>query len=750
MTPPKYIEETSNAYEFNKQNDHAALFIDDQLSNRSDVPKSIFGNFLEHLGFSIQGGIWAQELSNPVFCRETNLPPSYKANLMLSGQRIIQLFQSDGDPHGLPLNWTPGTDVTGFGVATLDDYTDRDVPFPWAPLGVPGFVSASVGRLDGAVRLAGHSWQGESFPQVVSLDDGPAGIYQGIFPPVHRCLAYKGDLWLRIATLDPQAQGAVEVGFRRRLGCGGSTAGEIITCQHISIIGCEWEKIKFNLNIESESAKPGEPLDFYIRWLPGEGRKSDLLVDRVFLFPADAVEGFDPEVIFMAKAWPVPLLRWPGGNFVSQYHWRDGVGSIDRRPTRMNLAWHGLEYNFIGTQEFIRFCRLIGAEPQITVNTGTGTPEEAADWVEFCNGDIYTPMGKLRAKLGDPEPYNVRLWEVGNEIYGCWQIGYHGADENAQRYAEFAKAMKRIDPSIELIATGNSFDFAEPGPEYDYTHADNRWHQKLIEWAGEDLDIVSLHSLPVNDRFLERLTNEEAYYSLLAQPTTWEEKFLPDLLERFDKSLPDQKPVRLAITEWGILGTRKDRPYVDTYGEAIYAARFLHMMIRNSKRIPIANATALLHGGCIRKVAGKVYTDPQYLVIQKYAKLIGSTPINCIVKSPRIDIETGTDLGRPEKGLPLIDAVACLREGEYDRLYLALVNISLEKTISLNVSIGDFSHESTGKLTFMVGADPFAKATFDNPCPFYLVDEEIVSTDGNFSLELRPCSIYWIDFPVLP
>jgi alpha-L-arabinofuranosidase len=717
------------------------------------VPATLFGNFLEHLGCAIQGGIWAQELCNPTFSRETNLLPAHIEDLLLAGQRLVDFCQNNGNPQGLPLHWTPGSEVAGFGVAALDDATGSGIPFPWAAIGGPGSVCSSVGRMGGAVRLKGAAWRSADLPPEVSLDRGPSGIRQGVFPPAHRCLAYQGDLWVRIAALAPEALGTIQVGFRRRLGRSREPAGEILVCQEIPIYGTEWQKEPFNLRLPSDMVMPREPVDFYVRWIPAEGQDFDLLVDRAFLFPTDAVDGFDPEVISLARAWPVPLLRWPGGNFVSQYHWRDGVGPLDLRPTRPNAAWFGLEYNFIGTREFIHFCRLIGAEPQITVNTGTGTAEEAAAWVEFCNGDASTTMGRLRADQGDQEPYNVRLWEVGNEVYGRWQAGYCGADENARRYVEFSRAMRAVDPTIELIATGNSFDFAEPGPGYDSTHADQRWHQKLIDLAGKELDLVSLHSLPVNDRFLERLTHDQAFYSLLAQPVTWERSSLPNLLHRFDEATQDRKPVRLAITEWGILGMRKDRPYVDTYGECVYAALFLNLMIRNSERIPIANATGLLHGGCIRKVAGQVYTDPQYLVIQQYAKLIGARPLACVLETPGRDIETGTDLGGPEKNVPIVDAVACLASGKdvaRPGLYLTIVNTDLHHPIDISIDLPPGIPISNGSRTVLAGLDPVAKSTFVDPQPFDLFHDAIAVTSGGLYISLLPCSITWVHFPLQP
>ncbi len=711
------------------------------------VPPTVLGNFLEHLGYSIQGGLWAQLLSNPTFARDVNLTPRHIQELLRAGRYLTEYFKSGYDSRVLPKNWAPGLDATGFGVAAFDDATSKGIPFPWAPLGVEGSVNASVGRLGGAVRLRG-TWQGETFPVGVVRDDGPSGIYQGLILPVRRCVSFNGNVWVRMTTLDESAQGQIEVGFRRRIGRRGTSAGEILNREILWVKGVEWQKLTFRLS--ADQVQPGEPIDFFIRWLPALGTNIDLLVDSAFLFPDDAIEGLDPDVVALAKKWPVPLLRWPGGNFVSYYHWRDGVGPIDLRPTRPNYAWHGLEYNFFGTREFIRFCHLIGAEPHITVNTGTGTPEEAAAWVEFCNGDPSTPMGRLRAEMGDVEPYHVHYWEVGNEIYGHWQGGYHGAEENARQFVAFAQAMRAVDPTIELIATGNSFDFAIPGPGYDHTHADQRWHTKLIEAGREQINYISLHCLPVNDLFLERLSNEEAYYTLMAQPATWERKFLPALLQKCDVLLHDSHQIKLAITEWGILGTRQDRPIVENYGEAVYAGLFLNMMIRNAERISIANATALLHGGCIRKVAEMVFADPQYWVIHHYAPMIGARPLACLLRAPGYDVAQGTDLGAPETDVPYVDAVVCWADSKKTTepgLYLAIVNIHLEQSIPFYFTLPALPIQNRGHSTTIAGSDPTARATLDNPEPFTLTEREVEAIDGVLTLELPPCSVTWIHLP---
>ena len=150
-------------------------------------------------------------------------------------------------------------------------------------------------------------------------------------------------------------------------------------------------------------------------------------------------------------------IRYPGGNFVSGYRWRDGVGPLPDRPRRADLAWSSIDPNTFGTNEFIRFCRTIDTEPYLVVNCGDGDLREARDWVEYCNGTSDTSLARLRGEHGYPEPHRVRYWGIGNEVDGPWQIGAKTADEYARAYHEFAKVMRWADPTIKLIASGTSY-----------------------------------------------------------------------------------------------------------------------------------------------------------------------------------------------------------------------------------------------------------------------------------------------------
>jgi alpha-N-arabinofuranosidase len=172
------------------------------------------------------------------------------------------------------------------------------------------------------------------------------------------------------------------------------------------------------------------------------------------LMPADNVSGFKAATIRYLKELGIEIARWPGGNFVSAYDWRDGVGDRDTRPPRRELAWNGLESNDMGVDEFMTFCRLVAAEPYIAVNSGLGDAHSAAELVEYVNGSPTTRLGRLRAANGHAAPYGVRIWGIGNEMYGPWQWGHMSIRQYAEKHNLMVKAMRKVDPTIKVIASG--------------------------------------------------------------------------------------------------------------------------------------------------------------------------------------------------------------------------------------------------------------------------------------------------------
>jgi alpha-N-arabinofuranosidase len=171
------------------------------------------------------------------------------------------------------------------------------------------------------------------------------------------------------------------------------------------------------------------------------------------LMPADNVSGFRADMLKALKEQGIEIARWPGGNFVSAYDWRDGIGDADKRPPRREVAWSGMESNDMGIDDFMTMCRLLGAEPYIAVNTGLGDDHSAAEEVEYVNGPATSRMGKWRAANGHPAPYHVKIWGIGNEMYGPWQWGHMAIDQYPEKHNRFVKAMRKVDPSIKVIAS---------------------------------------------------------------------------------------------------------------------------------------------------------------------------------------------------------------------------------------------------------------------------------------------------------
>ncbi len=177
-------------------------------------------------------------------------------------------------------------------------------------------------------------------------------------------------------------------------------------------------------------------------------------IGAVSLMPADNVSGFKAATLRMLKEQGVSLLRWPGGNFVSGYDWRDGLGDADQRPPRHELAWGGMEGNDMGIDDFMTLCKLLGAEPYIAVNSGFGDAHSAGEEVEYVNGAATTRLGAMRAANGHPEPYGVKIWGVGNEMYGPWQLGHIQITQYPEKHNMIVKEMRKVDPTVKIISSG--------------------------------------------------------------------------------------------------------------------------------------------------------------------------------------------------------------------------------------------------------------------------------------------------------
>lgn len=181
-------------------------------------------------------------------------------------------------------------------------------------------------------------------------------------------------------------------------------------------------------------------------------------VGAVSLMPADNVQGFRPDTTTLLRELNTGMWRMPGGNFISGYDWHNTIGDPDKRPPTMDYAWHYVQPNDVGVDELMTLCKLLNVDPYFSVNAGFGDARDAAELVEYANGSTATPMGALRAKNGHPEPYHIKFWNIGNEMYGHWQLGHMALKYYTLKHNEFAVAMRKVDPTITILASGATPD----------------------------------------------------------------------------------------------------------------------------------------------------------------------------------------------------------------------------------------------------------------------------------------------------
>ena len=313
--------------------------------------------------------------------------------------------------------------------------------------------------------------------------------------------------------------------------------------------------------------------------------------------PLSDERGFRKDVLEAIRSLKVPVVRWPGGNFVSGYHWLDGIGPKDKRPRKMELAWHTVESNRFGTDEFIQFCRAVSTAPCICVNMGNGTMDEAQNWVEYCNGTADTYYANLRRQNGHDAPYEVKYWGLGNEISGHWQIGHKDAETYAAQALEFAKVMKWVDKSIELVACGSCMQNA----------SDMTWNRVVVEKLTDIADYLAIH-MYVNNR-------QDRYYEYMAM-SEHIEKYLRAVRGIIDGAVyhtKGGKKLKLAFDEWNATYSfDRNHPHHERYTleDALVVAMFLNAFLRHADVVKMANMAQLVN------LLPPIYTNKEGLFFQ--------------------------------------------------------------------------------------------------------------------------------------
>lgn len=326
--------------------------------------------------------------------------------------------------------------------------------------------------------------------------------------------------------------------------------------------------------------------------------------------PAADEDGFRKDVIEMLREVKVPMLRYPGGNFVSNYHWEDGIGPKDKRPKKFDYAWVAEDDNRMGTVEFIQLCRKTGAEPYLCVNMGSGTAEEAMNWVEFCNGTGDTKYANLRRSLGYEKPFQVKYWGLGNEMYGDWQFGTMSAEDYAKKALDFAKAMKWVDPTISLVACG--YDLGSD------------WNYEVARVLKPLIDHVAIHHYSIGYGIFK----DEDYAQCM---------YIPDYIDKLTKAAKASivsgtndalTNIKVAWDEWNTRAWDFEKDVNEaqySLRNTVLTAGILHSFIRNSDIVEIASYSPFVNVcGAVSVKEDYILKRSQYYVFKLFAEVFGA------------------------------------------------------------------------------------------------------------------------------
>ncbi|MBV9743971.1 MAG: alpha-N-arabinofuranosidase [Acidobacteriia bacterium] len=411
---------------------------------------------------------------------------------------------------------------------------------------------------------------------------------------------------------------------------------------------------------------------------------------------ADA-NGYRRDVLDAAKKLNVTILRWPGGNFSSNYHWRDGIGPRDQRPPRLEMAWGTVESNRFGTHEFLNYAELLGAEPYICANLGTGTWEEAQQWVEYCNSSEDTATTRLRQQNGRRDPWKVTYWGLGNEIDGPWQMGHRTAEDYGKFALEAAKLMKWTDSKVKLIAAGSS-NF---GSGSDWTG----WNRTVLEFLKDHVDYLSLHTYVGN--------TQNDYGDFLASSLELASR-LKTAEGLIDAALSGTRNRRIYIAwdEWNVWyrargGDQRGRHILEEHynlEDALVVATFLNAFVNHAHILKIANMAQLVN------VIAPIFTNEKGLYLQTIYYPLQLFATHTKGKALELFVDVPAYKSRRFDAVPYLDASASFDNGS---LVVNVVNRHKEQPIAADLELEDKQFAGSVQVTEVNGPDIKAENNFD-------------------------------------
>ncbi|MBO7745590.1 alpha-N-arabinofuranosidase [Paenibacillus sp. MWE-103] len=399
--------------------------------------------------------------------------------------------------------------------------------------------------------------------------------------------------------------------------------------------------------------------------------------------PSADEQGFRTDVLELVKGIDVPIVRYPGGNFVSGYNWEDGVGPVELRPKRLELAWRTVEPNLIGLNEFVDWCRKANSEPMMAVNLGTRGPEEARQLVEYSNHPSGSQWSDLRVSHGYKQPHGIKTWCLGNEMDGPWQIGAKTAAEYGRIAAESAKVMRWVDPSIELVACGSSSLNMPSFPE---------WERTVLELCYDQVDYLSLHQYYGN--------RDKDTANFLAQSMGMD-SFIHSVIATADyvqAKKRSKKKIHLSFDEWNVWYHSNDadariEPWsvappqledVYNHEDALLVGSMLISLLKCADRVKMACLAQLVNviAPIMTANGGGAWKQTIYFPYM-HASLFGrGTALVPLVSSPKYDAKDYTDV-------PYLDAVA-VHNAEAGEVTVFAVNRHLSEALPLEIDLRSF------------------------------------------------------------
>lgn len=551
----------------------------DAAKTSAPISPYVYGQFVEHAGNMVYNSLWSEVLEDRKFYHPVGPKPPEEAKPSGRGGGFFGRMDSG--------------------------------PGRWNPIG-PG---------ESVVMDTKNPFVGDHTPLVQLAGAEPRGIRQtGV--KLTQGVTYNGRLQL---AGDPSAKVSVSLVWSAAPGAPRQTVA-------LGELGPDYRKFTFSFTAENAGAADLE--------ISATGTGS-FHIGAVSLMSADNVEGWRPEPIAVLKSLRSGVYRFPGGNFVSAHEWRDGIGDPDRRPPIKDPVWGAVGSNDIGTDEFLTMCRLLGVEPYITVNAGSGDAWSAAQWVEYTNGAADSPMGRQRAANGHPAPYGVKFWGIGNEMWGDYQYGYMPLKMFLWKHNQFAKAMKRVDPTIKLIACGAMPDTMTGArqalllgkdvvPDY-LSPAD--WTGALLANCFDNIDLISEHFYNFGGTHFSLAKNDQVPNDPNEPITDWMRRganhvrIKVEQYREYEKRLPQlvAHPKPINLDEWAYMGGNHE-------SYPAYAWIF-HEMFRNSDLYQMAAqtfATSLL----TRDTPHPALTA-NGLVFKLYRDHFGSIPVAVAGNSPQ-------------------------------------------------------------------------------------------------------------------